>query len=240
LKKLEHIFGYCEDKKLYFVIEGEIKHYFSDRSRGFNLYKNGLINRSNTLKGSYLLDSIKFNRGDLVIDCGANYADLWLYLRGFLNEKDYITFEPGQDEFKVIKENAPYGRNYNLGLGEENEIKKLYINSEQADSSFIRPPNFNQTILAKTISLNSFFLDENIKRLKLLKLEAEGFEPEILTGAIQILPFIEYIAIDGSYERGEFCEETFSSQTNILLQHGFEMVGINFLWSRAIFKNNRF
>lgn len=74
-----------------------------------------------------------------------------------------------------------------------------------------------------------------IERVKLFKLEAEGFEPEILRGALAVLDRIEYVAIDGGYERGVDCEQTFSHQTNLLTEHGFKMLDVNLKWGRALF-----
>ena len=68
----------------------------------------------------------------------------------------------------------------------------------------------------QTTTLNKFFKKSKLGKIKLLKLEAEGYEPEILLGANKILDKIEYIAIDGGYERGKNSEETLSSQLNFL------------------------
>ena len=79
-----------------------------------------------------------------------------------------------------------------------------------------------------------------IKKIKLLKLEAEGFEPEIIEGASNVIPICEYIAIDGGYERGKKQEQTFTVITNQLIQNNFDIVDINFSWQRALFKNKRY
>jgi hypothetical protein len=70
----------------------------------------------------------------------------------------------------------------------------------------------------------------------LLKLEAEGFEPEILEGLDIMIQRCEYIAIDGGYEKGENCEQTFTSCTNYLLSNGFKIIDIYFPWFRALYK----
>jgi hypothetical protein len=69
----------------------------------------------------------------------------------------------------------------------------------------------------------------------LLKIEAEGYEPEILKGAGKMLERCEYIAVDGGYERGVKCEQTFTTITNYLLKNNFEMKDIYFPWHRALF-----
>ena len=71
----------------------------------------------------------------------------------------------------------------------------------------------------------------------MFKLESEGYEPEILEGATASLKNIEYISVDGGYERGKNSEETLSSQLNFLLKNNFEIIEINLKWGRALLKN---
>ena len=75
------------------------------------------------------------------------------------------------------------------------------------------------------------------QRLKLLKLEAEGYEPEILKGLEGKLENCEYIAIDGGYERGESNEQTFTEISNFLILNNYKIIDIYFPWCRALFKN---
>ena len=53
------------------------------------------------------------------------------------------------------------------------------------------------------ILLDSF----NIKNVKLLKIDAEGYEPEVLKGSLDTFNEIEYISVDYGNERGK--EEEF-------------------------------
>ena len=53
----------------------------------------------------------------------------------------------------------------------------------------------------------------------MFKLEAEGFEPEILEGSKQSINIVEYVALDGGEERGIAEAETLSKATNFLLAH---------------------
>ena len=236
LRRQKHYFGFDTHKKLFYVIDDESKHYFGNRIRGFELYKNGLSDRAVSLANSYFLNKIEISKEDIIIDCGANYADLFLWLREKINSKNYITFEPGNEEFKTILENAPQSTNNNVGLGDENKTTTFYLNSQSADSSIIEPLSYTDTVEIKTITLSQYVNDNNIEKIKLFKLEAEGFEPEILEGSKDVIHLIEYIAIDGGYERGKLQEETFSYLTNFLLKNGFEMIGINLIGGRALFQ----
>jgi len=230
-------FGYDKKQNLYFIADKNLKHYFAHRIRGFSLYSKGLNSRSKNLYESYLLNLVSFQPNDVVVDCGANYADLWLSLKGKIKPYNYITFEPGVDEYRSIVANASEAINNNIGLGNYDGKSKFYVNNGEADSCIIEPVRYSQVIEIDIITLDSYIDRNSIDTIKLLKLEAEGFEPEILEGSLKNLHKIEWIALDGGWERGINREETFSTLTNILLKNGFEIKGIIFYPStRALYR----
>ena len=230
-------FRYDDTTGLFYAQDGAEKHAFGHFGRGRGLYRRGLAQRANALWKSYALQNITFSCDDVVIDCGANYADLWLTLKHHIAPENYITFEPGQREHLSIVQNAPKAKANNIGLGAQNETITLYVNEGDADSSFIEPTSYNGTLEIQTVTLDHYLSTNKIERVKLFKLEAEGFEPEILSGATEVLNRIEYVAIDGGYERGVSQEQTFTHQANLLAAHSFEMVDINLKWGRALFRN---
>lgn len=239
LKRTNLSIFFDHESNLFYIKDDGIHHFFGNLKRGFNLYQEGLKFRANKLFDSYLLSKINFSYNDIVIDCGANYADLWLSLKKFINQKNYITFEPGPIEHQSIKKNAPNGVHIMKGLSNNNENIRFYLNEKNADSSIVEPARFTHTTEIETLTLEKFFKENNIENVKLFKLEAEGFEPEILEGALNVLDKIEYIAVDGGYERGKDKIETFSIISNYLYNHGFKMISINFKWGRALFINKR-
>jgi len=228
-------FEYDDATELFFARDGEDRHAFGDLGRGRWLYKRGLAHRAETLWKSYTLQAVELSQNDVVIDCGANYADLWLTLKHKIRPENYITFEPGKREHAAIRLNAPHARANNIGLGATNETLTFYVNEGEADSSFIQPASYAHTVEIQTVSLDSYLTSNAIAHVKLFKLEAEGFEPEVLQGARAVLDRIEYVAIDGGYERGVDCEQTFTHQTNLLAEHGFKMLDVNLKWGRALF-----
>lgn len=222
--------------KLYFIEDNEQYHWFGNLARGASLYHNGLSERNHRLFNSYFLEQIEFKKDDVVIDCGANYADLWLGLKEKINENCYITFEPGALEYASIIRNAPNGIHNRLGLSNANGVSKFYLNEKYADSSLIEPNHFTHIDNIQTTTLSHYIKTNGIKKIKLFKLEAEGFEPEILEGALEVLSLIDFIAIDGGYERGKEQNETFSYLCNSLYEANFEILSINFVQKRALFQ----
>jgi FkbM family methyltransferase len=239
LKRKAIRFGHAPDKDLFYVIDGGKTHYFGHLQRGSGLYGLGLASRAKRVFDSYLLHRVTFDENDIVIDCGANYGDLWLSLQGEIAPKNYITFEPSEAEHRSVCANAPDGLHNKKGLSDVAEVKTFYLNEKDADSSLVEPNEYSGVIEVETVTLSSFVEEKGIEKIKLFKLEAEGFEPEIMDGTMAILDKIEYIAIDGGNERGKEQEETFSPLTNTLLAHGFKMVEVNLQWGRALFRNTK-
>ena len=74
----------------------------------------------------------------------------------------------------------------------------------------------------------------------MLKLEAEGAEPEILEGLGKKIDLVEFISADLGYERGINCESTLAPVTNFLLSRGFDLIDISHGRICALYKNKAF
>lgn len=102
---------------------------------------------------------------------------------------------------------------------------------------FIEPKTFSHTEL---LEVNR--LDVIIKsKIKLFKVEAEGCEPEVLEGAINLLSNIQYISVDVGFERGIKEENTFVEVNNFLYSHSFKLekfISPSGRWT-ALFKNKK-
>ncbi len=213
------------------------------RYRGLIRYHNGINWQGRMMGKTYELHKINFESGDIIIDCGANFGDILLYFYNLnLRNLVYYGFEPGKLEFVALNKNIENqnmtGFAINKALGDKDALQKFYYSPEDADSSLEKPLNYSSTFIIETITLDNFISKENLsdKRIKLLKLEAEGFEPEILLGAKNSLKNIEYICADLGPERGVAQNCTVAEVNAILEKAGFSMQSFNNCY-RAIFKN---
>lgn len=223
-------------KKLYYVTEDNLKHYFTNSFRGNWLYQRGLFNRSLTLCKSYGIDKISFKTGDIIIDVGANYGDLGIYLRQF-GVKIY-GIEPDNDAFLALKENN-YNQIYKCACSNRIGISKFYLNSQYADSSLIKTNSSQNYIKIETNTIDNLF--KGIDKIKLIKIEAEGFEPEIIKGSLSVLKKTEFISVDGGPERGPQKRQTIEEISNILFENNFEIIFLNTKSAKALFSiKNKF
>mgnify|MGYP001380559070 CR=1 FL=1 len=217
------------------------KSFFLSRKSRFYMYSKGLNNRLEFLFNEYLLKHIRFNHNDLIIDCGANIGELGFYLNHKFKIKNVLSIEPDKHEYETLKLNSKYS-NYsplNYALYNKNGYIDFYLNNESADSSIFAQDNL-MSISVKTITLNELFKKQNIKKCKLLKLEAEGAEPEILEGGLEVLKYIEYISVDCGPERGIKNEITVPLVSKIIYKSNFSLIDAGGVRKILLFKNNLF
>ena len=209
--------------------------YFAHRSRAW-IYLKGLKYRSKELFEEYILKSVPIKTNDYILDCGANVGDFYLCFNKKIN---YIGIEPSLKEFKCLNKNIKNQKLINKALwNKSKKIKKFYVSSEEADSSLIKINNYENTVMIKTITLDEIVKKLN-RRIKLLKLEAEGAEPEVLEGFKKYIGLVDYISIDAGFERGKKLESTIVKCSNFLVNNNFKMIGYTHSRVIIIYKNRK-
>lgn len=231
---LRVVFSFDRNSGFYCAREENSRRFFLDPTRGDHCYRHGVVLRGNRLAKSYHYRSLDFSDGDVIVDCGANLGDLklWFDQQGF--DIDYIGIEPSPTDFRCLTRNVPNGRCLQLGLWNENGLLPFYLDSRNADSSFIKTPGAKETIEVEVKRLDQLL--DDAKAIKLLKVEAEGGELEVLQGAEGILPRIQYICADLGPERGLKQENTVAAVTNFLLARGFELKAFSHKSLSALFE----
>jgi FkbM family methyltransferase len=229
-------FRYDPNTKTYSYVGDEYEKpvYFFHKKRAI-MYRKGIVARTSLLAKDYFLSRIPFGDGDVVIDCGANIGELylWFALNGLGIR--YVAFEPSPLEFAALRLNCPDAEAHNVALWNCNETLTFYLASEDADSSVIEPACHQGTIAVEARRLEDYITQP----VRLLKLEAEGAEPEILEGIGEKLPLIHYIAADLGFERGVERESTLAPVTNMLLRRNFSLIDVAYPRVTALFKNDQ-
>jgi len=203
---------YNNKENRFIIKNSKIAFVFKNKKQGVHSYKNGLDARAIEIGKAYMLNEIDFMENDFVVDCGANVGDLLLYFKHKNFKINYLGIEPSPEEHSCLEINAKDYTHSNIGLWNKKAKKTFFISSDGADSSLITPSTFDSKIDIICDRLDNLLSDN--KNVKLLKLEAEGAEPEVLDGASTILRNIEYISADLGPERGVDNLETYSEVTN--------------------------
>jgi len=205
--------------------------YFCFRQQGYASFSQGISSRGDNIGRTYLLQNINFCKNDIVIDCGANTGDLRIFFENRDLNISYIGLEPGLAEFRALTQN--YGQSkscslHNCALGASNGEAQFFYKPEFGDSSLIENADFDAVHTVTVKTLDTFLEERGLanKRIKLLKLEAEGAEPEVCIGASNSIRNIDFVAADLGFERGVNAESSAPQVINFLGSHGFEVIGI--------------
>ena len=121
------------------------------------------------------------SQNDIVVDVGAQYGDYAVLCAGYYKVKKVYCFEPLRSNFKEIEKNIKLNKlknisAYNVALGSENKIINITYNGDMAGIGGGR----TQKTYLKT--LDSYRLKPTI-----LKIDVEGFEMDVLRGAVKTI-----------------------------------------------------
>jgi FkbM family methyltransferase len=213
----------------YFIVGKHSSLYISRPHRLFK-YKSGIRPRLQEIADKYFLSQVNFSEGDIIIDVGANIGEMTLSIRnliapgvGFLS----ISIEPDPVEFSCLKLNLlKTDLVFQEFISDSIKLADVKFDNKSGDTHIIHDLEStgisDAEILSKiqVTTLDDLILDIiGLKSIKLLKVEVEGMEPEVLLGAIEILRRTENVAIDCGPERNGM--DTYLACAAILEENGF-------------------
>ncbi|MGI9482260.1 MAG: FkbM family methyltransferase [Hyphomicrobiales bacterium] len=208
--------------QLYFVEENGTRLYVPHHRRNWR-YKRGIGPTIEKLAVNYNLPQVEIAPDDVFIDCGANAGELsiWAAARG----AGYHAFEPDETAANACDLNAfdGAGKTNRKCLWHENTVLKFHNKTNTADSSVFEISEFDSVSEVPAITLDDYCKNHDVKKIKLLKVEAEGAEPEVLKGATRMLARTDFVSVDCSYERGTVQENTLAAVSTLLAEAGFRM-----------------
>ena len=149
---------------------------------------------------------------DILFDIGANTGQYSKKMRNLGFNKKIVSFEPLKDVFEILKRNASYDKNWivnNYALGNENTIGIINV-SEKSDCSSILnmlPSHIEsasglkyiaqqEITIKKLDSVFSSFASNSDKVM--IKIDTQGFEKNVIDGALESLKRIMIIQIEMS------------------------------------------
>lgn len=227
-----------KEKEKIVVNDGNISLYFCRKSRVYR-YTDGISSCLDKLAKAYMLDRISFSPGDWVIDCGANVGEVSVWLGLNCGNLRLIAVEPEIEEADCADLNIFGGskETVRMALWNEETTLTFYHDAETADSSLFETTKHTSVTNIQATTLQNLLSARSVPRVRLLKLEAEGAEPEILMGCGEFLSNIDFISVDCGPERGLQQEATATDVIKYLMARDFELVDMKFDRVVCLFRN---
>ena len=143
----------------------------------------------------HFLRSLELN--DLVIDVGANIGvTLWHSLKNSTSNATYLAFEPSIQCISDLEftgnQISNEGKLFKFALGEEDTTQRLYgVNNEKHSglASLIESESqVGDSLIVQVRKLDTVLAGEEFTgKVSLLKIDTEGYEGAILSGAVKLL-----------------------------------------------------
>lgn len=208
-----------------FLIDEDGEKLFVSSPDRFALYKRGIRARVRALAAEYGIEHFSANKGITVVDVGANIGELGLYF-GSTKGARYIAFEPDPAAFTALTKNVKGQILHDVALADKPGRQKFYLATSRADSGLHRPDRVEGEVEVEVSTLDHALEGLDLPRIDILKVEAEGAEPEVLVGATRTLRKVDLCVVDAGPEREG--SSTAAQCLKILQSEGFEMIDLRF------------
>ncbi len=131
----------------------------------------------------YEIQNYEINANDTIIDIGSHIGTFSLLVSQFCNKGKILSYEPMPDNFECLKLNLEINKikniiPFNFAVSSDSGKLDMFFNNDQSGHNIFSKNNKKITI--NSISLQKIFDDNNIKSCKLLKLDCEGSEYQII------------------------------------------------------------
>ena len=201
--------------------DGTVFHFAHAQRYGRYMHKDGLSYIFKFMLDKYQDQRVAVERGDVVVEVGTNVGEFACAIAPVASR--VFAFEPDPNALPSLRRNAALHDNIEVlpfAAGATDGEMEFFIQTATSDSSIIEPDKWSQKVVMPTKSLASVVKEYGIPQIDFLKVEAEGYEPEVLEGAVDALQCVRKVSVDCSPERNG--EPTFEGCERILHAHGFE------------------
>jgi FkbM family methyltransferase len=166
----------------------------------------------------------------VVFDVGANVGQSALKFKNAFAKAKIFCFEPVTNTFNEMKKNVE-GMDvicHRMALGNEESRRTIYLTDQSLTSSLIKPKEACETEEVVLSTADKFAVDNNIEHIDLMKIDAEGFDLEVLKGAKGLLSSgrVSFVLVEVGFHPNDNRHELFDDVRNFLMPMGYSVFGI--------------
>lgn len=170
-------------------------------------YNNGLASYAGyqavLVEHMYWFEQLELSDHPVLVDAGANVGYVSMAFSNNFDNSSVYALEPAQRIYKVLKKNVSGFKNikpFCLGLGNSNNKVDLYVDKKESAFSSVKHILSNEfdTEKIQIKTLDMFCQEQKIEKIDILKIDVEGYELEVLTGAKNTLKKVKYLHIEAN------------------------------------------
>lgn len=152
------------------------------------------------------------NKGDICLDIGANLGSYtFLMANSTGSEGKVFAFEPNPDLYRFLKDSVNLNQadcfisiEARALYSKSGQKLRFYLSNNPSNSGtsslvnhgvFVGEENY---VIVETVTLNDYFIEKRIEKCKLIKIDVERAEQEVITGMMNLLRErrIDYIVLE--------------------------------------------
>lgn len=167
-----------------------------------------------------------------IVDVGANTGQSALRFRAAFPRARIASVEPVRATFDELQRRTT-GLDvecHRLALGASCGQATMFLTPFSETSSLVRPPDdeLRGQEDVDVTTLDDFLRDNNIPMVDLLKIDAEGYDLEVLKGASETLSAgrVRFVMAEVNFHPGDERHPLFDDVRELLVSHGFALFGI--------------
>jgi FkbM family methyltransferase len=188
--------------------------------------KHGLVDTQDIARAAGAVNTI--------VDVGANIGQSAVRFRAAFPKARIICLEPVSGTFTELARRTAHLNVdcFNIALGSENTRSTIYLTSHtfSTTNSLVRSTVQEMTGTEEVeVQTLDFFVDQQkIDRIDILKIDVEGFDLEVLQGAVKTLASgrVRFVIVEVGFHPGDDRHPLFDDAREMLMEHGFRVFGL--------------
>lgn len=187
-----------------------------------------------------LKDLLTLPPNSTIVDVGANKGQFLEFAVPAYAPSTYIAVEPIPELEDVLKkhplsQDIPKFKVLPYAVGSESRDDVMNVNGYSPISSLLFPLDSRiskrsrrgwRALVVRQETLSWILLRrEKLRHIDLLKIDVQGYEIQVLTGAKNILKNVDNVMVEMIYDRCYIGQAVPEDVSNLLTDHGFHVVG---------------
>lgn len=165
-----------------------------------------------------------------ILDVGANDGSSALKFHRAFPQATIHSFEPVSSTFAALQrtvDGVPRIRCHQLALGEQAGEATIYLTDYSTTSSIVRPRHVRGEETVRMTTIDGFVAEQSVPGIDLLKVDAEGYDLEVLQGAVGLFDrgAVKFVLIELGFHPDDSRHVSFDHVRDFLLPRGFRVYG---------------